>query len=217
MNSAQLKRERTIIIADDHAIIRQGLRMLLSRNPEWSVVREASSGTELLSLLKEKVPDVAIVDLAMPGVSGIELVAKIRELAAECSVLVLSASSEPSVVRAAMNAGARGFIPKESTSEELVFALNAIAKGGKFLSPLLYDTMLTSESSERHQGALSCLSKRECEVLKLIGAGIKNKEIARQLHISPRTIDSHRASILRKLDAKSTAELAQIALKHGIV
>jgi len=205
-----------IIIADDHVVMRQGLRALLSGVGGWQVVAEASNGFEVLPLVEQFSPDILILDVSMPNLGGIETIARLKHNENSPAILVLSAKDDYEVVNEAMEAGAKGFITKSASSDELKFAVNALLKGQTYLSPSVCGAMLTN-AGNKDCSPLANLSHREREVMKLLAEGMPNRDVAKTLHISARTIDSHRANIMKKLGITSNAELVQIAIKHGLV
>ncbi len=205
-----------IVIADDHVVIRQGLKALITKSGDWEVVAEASNGLEVVPLVENHVPDVVIVDLSMPSLGGIEAITRLARLASKPTVLVLSAKSDEMSVNEAMKAGAKGFIPKTASSDELMFALEALKRGQTYLSPSVCAGVL-GRNGEEGAGPLGQLSPREREVMKLLCEGRPNRDVAKTLHISPRTVDTHRTNIMKKLGIKSNAELVQVAIRSGLV
>lgn len=209
-----------IVIADDHAVFRQGLRALLEEQLDWKVVAEAASGLEVIPLVQELAPDILVIDLTMPSLGGIEAIARLRKDGACPGILVLSGREDEESVGSAMRAGANAYVPKSAAMEELAFAIRAVLKGQRYLSPVVCDRVLASgmlSGKDQAQSPLQHLTAREREVLKLLAEGTPNREVAKILHISPRTIDSHRANIMKKLGAKSNAELVQIAMRYGLI
>ncbi len=208
-----------ILIADDHVVLRQGLRSLLDAKENWSVVAEASDGFEVLPLVEQHQPDLIILDLSMPNLGGLETIARLQKIDNTPGILVLSAKDDDLSVGEAMKAGAKGFVPKSSSSEELEFAISAIIKGQTYLSPAVCEAVLHHRSGESgdESSPFSMLTAREREVMKLLAEGKPNRDVAKALHISPRTVDSHRANIIKKLGISGNAELVQAALKHGLI
>ncbi|MCC6221189.1 MAG: response regulator transcription factor [Deltaproteobacteria bacterium] len=209
----------SVIIADDHVVLRQGLRALLSSLENVEVVAEAGDGFEVVSLVQRYMPDILILDLSMPNLGGMEAISRLRKLKNDTKILVLSAHDDDSSVRAVMRAGANGFVPKTAKSSELEFAITAVLAGKNYLSPSVCSSILGFGINSREEDCspLAVLTDREREVMKLLSEGERNKAIAKKLHISPRTVDSHRANIMKKLSANSNAELVHIALKHGLI
>jgi DNA-binding NarL/FixJ family response regulator len=208
-----------IVIADDHTVLRQGVRALLSSVDGWNVVGEASDGLEVVPLVEKHVPDVVIVDLSMPNLGGVEAISRMQKLKTKPQIVVLSAKEDDHSVTDAMKAGATAYVTKSSGVDELQFAIRAVLKGQSYLSPAVCSALLRSERMDGASGPspLAELSSREREVMKLLSEGRPNREVAKILHISPRTVDSHRANILRKLGVTSNAELVQIAIRCGLV
>lgn len=205
-----------IVIADDHIVLREGLRTLLNSKDGWEVVAEASDGFEVIPLVEEHMPDLVILDLSMPNLGGVETIARLQKLETTPGILVLSARDDEFSVGEAIRAGAKGFVPKSSSADELEFAIKSVLKGQTYLSPSVAEGMLTNDGSNGGS-IISSLTTREREVMKLLAEGKPNRDVAKVLHISPRTVDSHRANIMKKLGIKSNAELVQSALKHGLV
>jgi len=207
-----------IVIADDHVVLRQGLRSLLDQVEGWEVVGEANDGFEVMPLVESKLPDIVILDLSMPNLGGIETINRLQRLDKKPAVLVLSAREDDHAVGEAMKAGARGYVPKSSTSEELQFAIRAVLKGQTYLSPAVAAALLgRGDGNPSNTSPLAGLTVREREVMKLLSEGHPNREVAKVLHVSPRTIDSHRSNIMRKLGLNSNAELVQLAIKSGLI
>ncbi len=208
-----------IIIADDHVVLREGLRSLLNGIEGWHVVAEANDGLEVMPLVERFSPDIVILDLGMPNLGGVETIARLQKLEVKPKVLVLSAKDDEMSVREALRRGAQGFVPKTAPATELEFALRALIKGQTYLSPSVSAGVLTRGIDE--EGAdlspISVLTMREREVMKLLSEGRPNRDVAKTLHISPRTVDSHRANIMKKLGINSNAELVQAALKYGVI
>jgi len=200
-------------------VLREGLKALLGTHPEWEVVAEANDGFEGLPLIEEFAPDVLILDLSMPNLGGIETITRLRKLKHDTRVLVLSARDDQRSVREVMKAGASGYVTKSATTDELEFALGAVIRGQTYLSPAVCGAVLSSgeDGEDGDASPLSVLSGREREVMKLLAQGEPNRDVAKMLHISPRTVDSHRANIMKKLGVSSNAELVKIAIKAGML
>ena len=210
-----------ILLADDHTLVRQGLRKLLEARRDCQVVAEASDGRTAVSLAIEHKPDVALLDIGMPLLNGIEATRQIARRAPQVRVLILSMHADETYVTQALHAGAKGYLLKDSADTDLILALNAVTEGKSFFSPavsrvLLDDyvrTMAERGLSDRYQ----LLSEREREVFQLVAEGKANKDIAELLHLSPSTVDTHRAHIMEKLDLHSAAEIALYAVRKGII
>jgi len=204
-----------LLIADDHAVLRQGLKSLLNGVEGWNVIGEASDGLEAVKMTETLLPDVIIVDLSMPNLGGVEAISRMKKQKGSLAIVVLSAKEDEFSVQDAMHAGASAYVSKSSSSDELQFAIKAALKGQTYLSPSVCGAFLRSENGGA--SPVQDLSSREREVLKMIAEGKPNRDIAKMLHISPRTVDSHRANILKKLGVSSNAELTQVAMKYGII
>lgn len=199
-----------IIIADDHAVLREGLIALLSTQSDWKVVAEAQDGLELLEQVTSLSPNLVILDLAMPKLGGIAAIEQLQKLNNKPAILVLSASNDKHSAIEALLAGASGFIPKSAGHHELIFALESILKGQKYISPMVCAEVLEQKQSAIAKSKISSLSPRELEIAELLSAGSPNREIAKKLSISTRTVDTHRANILKKLGIASNVELARL-------
>lgn len=197
-----------IVLADDHALIRQGLKKIIEEVADLEVIGEAGDGIELLSLLNTVTPHMVILDVSMPNLRGIEAVREIKKKYAEVKVLILTMHKE--YLHQAFSASADGYLLKEDADRELFAAIENVRQGRIYVSPRLTGELLGDRESSSGQ-----LSTREKEVLKMIADGKSNKEIANALFISVRTVESHRASILRKLNLKNTADLVKYALQKG--
>jgi len=209
-----------ILLADDHTMVRQGLRKLLEERPEWQVVAEAGDGRDAVRLAEEFKPDVAVVDVAMPLLNGIETTRQITRLAPRTKVLVLSMYSDEAYVIQMLKAGATGYLLKDSAGVDLLQAVQAVSQGKSFFSPAV--ARLVSDDYVRQRGAnavdrYESLSGREREILQLVAAGKANKEIAALLFISPSTVETHRARIMEKLDLHSAAEIVLYAVRRGVL
>ena len=201
----------TVLLVDDHALVRKGFRRILEDDPEIQVVGEASEGEEAVRLALHLKPKVVVMDCALPGISGIDATRRIRAKMPEAIVLMLSMHSEDTLVRQALEAGARGYILKNALELDLVSAVNRVAKGDLVLDPQLAKP--TALKGERDSG----LTARELEVLRHIVAGKSNKEIAAELGLSANTVGVHRANIMDSLGIHKTAELVVYAIRHGLV
>lgn len=207
------------LVADDHVVLREGLKALLNSIEGWSVVAEANDGLEVMPLYEMHRPDLVVLDLGMPNLGGVETIKRLKKDRSHPIILVLSARDDRSSVREAMRAGANGFVPKSSQSEELEFAIRSVLKGQTYLSPTVCDAMLGAgaDGADGEVSPLAALTDREREVMKLLSEGVPNRDVAKTLHISPRTVDSHRANIMKKLGVTSNAELVQLALRTGLI
>ena len=204
----------TVMIADDHPVVRRGLRFLLDAADGFSVVAEAGDVPDAVRLIQEERPAVAVLDLNMPGGSSLDAIRDLRTSVPETSVVVLTMQDDPAFARRALQNGARGFVLKEAADEELLSAIRLAANGETYLNPQLGARMAAEPDSVV---ALDSLTAREVDVLRRIALGFTNVEIAEQLQLSVRTIETHRAHIQRKLQRSSRAELVQYALDHRLL
>lgn len=206
-----------LVIADDHAVLRQALAEMLKARGGYQVVGEACDGQELLNVLKNLHPDVVIMDIAMPNLDGI---AALQQMTAngQCPpVLMLSADHGEKTIRAALKAGARGYVPKDAGFDELEFAINSLMKGKTYISSSVTEILLNNPESPDGDERLQVLTPREREIMRMITEGNPNRHIAKTLHISTRTVDTHRSNILKKLNLKTNADLVKLALQCGMI
>jgi two-component system, NarL family, response regulator NreC len=202
-----------IVLADDHAVVRSGLRLLLDAEADFEVVAEAGDVDAAARYVRGHHPSVLVLDLNMPGGSSLEAIPTIRENSPETQIVILTMQEEPAFARQALTAGAIGYVLKEAADEELVEAVRRAARGERYLNPRLGARL----ASEPAPGAADDLSEREVDVLRLIALGHTNAEIAEQLYLSVRTVETHRAHIQQKLRLSSRAELVRYALERGLV
>ncbi|NLI24025.1 MAG: response regulator transcription factor [Bacteroidales bacterium] len=208
----------SVCIVDDHTLFRNGLRLLLNASSEVRVIAEAGNGQEYLRLLKDTVPDVTLMDIEMPGMNGIETAAEAVKLFPELRIITLSMYGEEEYYVKMIDAGARGFILKNSDINEVISAIKAVYEGGTYFSQdLLLNVVKNIRSGRLTATADTHLSEREIEILRKICQGYSNQEIADQLNISKRTVDKHRSNLLEKTGSKNTANLVIYALKHKLV
>jgi two-component system, NarL family, response regulator NreC len=205
----------TIVLADDHPVVRSGLRMLLEAEPDMEVVAEAGDVDAARRYTLGHKPTVLVLDLSMPGGSSLEAIPKIALVSPDTSVVILTMQEDPAFAREALRAGTRGYVLKHAAGTELVQAIRAAAGGGTWLNPALGARM--AASLDRPVGELADLSEREVEVLRLIALGHTNNEIAQQLSLSVRTIESHRAHIQEKLGVSPRSKLVRYALDHDLI
>jgi two-component system, NarL family, response regulator NreC len=211
----------TIILADDHRVLRDALKMLLDMQPDFQVVAETGDGLETIELTEKHKPDVLIVDLTMPGLSGLEVARRTKRLSPATKVIVLSMHDTGSYVVESLQAGVAGYVLKKSSSQELVLAIRQALAGIVYFSPSLDQRALqayiqrTQES--RAEDPFEALTDREREVFQLAAEGLSNPQIAERLSLSPRTIEMHRGNLMRKLGLKSQTDLVKYALKRGMV
>lgn len=203
-----------VLLIDDHTVVRQGVRMLLERAGEFEVSREAATLPEALAPGKD--PDIVLTDLILSTEQGEEVVAALRNRYPHSPILVLSMMGDPAEVRAALSAGASGYLLKESAAEELIQAMRSVARGEGYLQPSLGVAMAHQGDLRNPAGFAIALTEREREVLQLVVLGHTNKQMAQMLGISMRTVEAHRASLLRIIGVKSRAELVRFALDAGL-
>ena len=206
-----------VLVVDDHAVVRSGLRLLLDSQPDIETVGEAESAERAVFEALALKPDVVLMDLAMPGKGGIEGMPAVLEAVPSARVLVLSMQDDPRYVREAFAAGASGYVLKEAADTELVTAVRAVSAGERYVHPSLGARMIAADAAAAARAVADPLSEREHEVLRLLALGYTNQEIAGTLYISVRTAETHRAHIMRKLSLKSRADLVRYALAEGIL
>lgn len=208
-----------VLLADDHALVREGLRYVLDADPLIEVVAEASNGRAAVDLAVELTPDVVVLDITMPEETGLKAAARIRELLPQARVLLLSMHDQGEYVREGMRIGTHGYLLKDSAGEELRAAIRAVHAGGTFFSPAVVKRLSSADAVvENTPGAqLENLTPRERDVLSGVARGLTNKAIAAELGISRRTVEAHRESLMRKLDIHSVAGLTRFALEAGVI
>jgi two-component system, NarL family, response regulator NreC len=206
-----------VLIADDHAVVRSGLRMLIDAEADLETVGEAGTGDEAVRLARLLKPDVVLMDVVMPGKSGIDVTPAVLEVAPETKVLVLSMQDDPRYVHEAFSAGASGYVLKEAADSEVVGAIREVAAGNRYVHPALGARLVAAEAAARRKAEEDPLSEREREVLRLLALGHTNQEIATTLYISVRTAETHRAHIMQKLRLSTRAELVRYAISEGLL
>jgi DNA-binding NarL/FixJ family response regulator len=208
-----------VLLAEDHIVVRQGIKALLSDEPGIEIVGEADNGRDALLLVAELQPDVVLMDISMPGLNGIEATRQIRQLHDEVKVVILSMHASEEYVFQVLRAGASGYVLKQSDSSEVLTAIRAAIAGGSFLSPSISRTVIddyVQRAESRGQGDdLDVLTSREREVLQLLAEGFPNREIAAQLNISVKTVETHRSNMMNKLNVKNKTELVKYAIRKG--
>lgn len=205
-----------VLIADDHTLVRQGIRLLLEREPDIEVVAEADDGTAAVEMAKSLLPDVAIMDVTMPGLNGIEAAGIVTAECPTVAVVILSMHADESMVRAAVDAGARGYVLKGSVADELLLAMRAATRGATYLSKLVTDKVITRETPTPTNPD-STLTPREREILGLIGEGLTNRAIAGTLGLSTKTVERHRTNMMSKLDVHTVVELVRAGIRSGAI
>ncbi len=207
-----------VLVVDDHSLIRDGLRFLIDAEPDMTVVGQASDGAGALKAAAALGPDVVVMDIEMPGGSGIDVARQILAEAPATRVVMLSAYPDPAYVTESVRAGASGYLIKGNASAEVLHAIRAVVKGHTFMSPEATSALVTSFKSQLGEGAGTkpTLSPREREVLIMVADGLRTKEIASRLNIGTKTVDTHRARLMKKLKCSSTAELVRYAIREGL-
>ena len=206
-----------VLVVDDHAVVRSGLRRVVDAEKDMVTVGEAASAERAVFEALEHKPDVVLLDVVMPGKSGIEGLPALLQASPDTKVLILSMQDDPQYVREAFEAGASGYVLKEAADTEVVAAVRAVAAGERYVHPTLGARLVAAEAAERKRAESDPLSEREREVLALLALGHTNQEIAALLYISVRTAETHRAHIMQKLGLASRAELVRYALDHGLI
>ena len=210
-----------ILLADDHTMVRQGLRKLLEERPDWEVIAEAGDGREAVRLVEQYKPDVAIIDVAMPLLNGVEATRQITKRAPGTRVLVLSMHADEAYVTQILQAGATGYLLKDSADVDLLKAVSEAAQGRSFFSPAIARVMLDDYVRQLADRGVTdryeALSEREREIFQLVAEAKTNKEIAALLNVSPSTVETHRAHIMEKLDLYSAAEIVLYAVRRGVI
>jgi len=210
----------TIVLADDHQVVRHGLRVLLEAEPEFRIVGEAGDGLEALEMLERLQPDVLVLDLMMPGMNGLEVTRQASQRSPRTGIVILSMHTNEAYVLEALRAGAKAYVLKSSTSDELVSAVREVAVGRRYLSSPLSERAIEAYTQRAEAAAMDSyemLTTREREVLQLAAEGHTSAETAARLSISPRTAETHRANLMRKLGLRTQADLIRYALRRGIV
>jgi DNA-binding NarL/FixJ family response regulator len=208
-----------VLLVDDHAIIREGLRSLLEKQPEMEVIADTDDGRKAIELVRELLPDIVIMDITMPGLNGIEATRQITAEFPDVKVIALSIHSKRRYVADMLSAGATGYILKECLFDELVQAIKAVAAGGRYLSPRITDVVVSDyvkRLSASADSPFEALKTREREVLQLVAEGKSTKQIALELHVSTKTIEANRRQIMEKLNIHNVAELTKYAVREGL-
>lgn len=206
-----------VVLVDDHAVVRSGLRLVLHSAPEIEVVGEAENGERAVFEVLAHRPDVVLMDVQMPGISGIDAIPAVLRAVPETKILVLSMQDDPRHVRAAFTTGASGYILKQAVDTDVIDAVLAVARGEQYVDPALGAKLVAFETEERRLAEVDPLSDREREVLSLLALGHTNQEIASMLVLSVRTAESHRAHIMEKLGLRTRADLMRWAMDRGLI
>jgi DNA-binding NarL/FixJ family response regulator len=209
----------SIVVADDHGIVREGLRRLLESEPAWTVCGEAADGREVLEEVARSKPDVVVLDITMPRLGGLETLERLRAEHPETKVVLLSVHSDPPFIQSAIALGVDGYVLKNGPSGEIVTAIQAVTRDGNYFSPAVAREIVEQLRTPRPEGddPFSLLSVREREVLHRIADGLTAKEVAVELSISTKTVEAHRTSLMRKLGVRKATELVRYALRHGLI
>lgn len=206
----------TVFVADDHAIVREGLASLLAAQPDLSVIGTAADGRDALRQVAKLLPDVVIVDISMPQMNGIEAAREIRDRLPQTRLVILSMHSSVEHVFHALEAGAAGYVLKESAGKEIIDAVRAVHAGRRYLSPRVAEMMADVVGRSSTSSPLNRLSKRERQILQLVAEGRSSVRIAATLHLSPKTVDTYRSRLMQKLHISDTAGLVKFAIQHGL-
>jgi DNA-binding NarL/FixJ family response regulator len=209
-----------VLLVDDHAVVRQGLRTLLEAEGQFQVVGETGDGLEAVSLAERLRPNILLVDLMLPGISGLEVVRRVARTSPHTRGVILSMHAGDAYVQEALRSGAYGYVLKDAGAEELFAALREVAAGRRYLTPMLSERLLAADGDKAHDGGddpYERLSPREREVLHLAAEGHNNVDIGARLGISPRTVETHRTNLMRKLVLRTYTDLVKFAIRRGIV
>lgn len=206
-----------VLLADDHRIMREGLRQLFGLMPDIEVVGEATSGAEVLDALREFEIDLLLLDMTMPGISGDDLITRIRSHYPTLPILVLSMHEEPQIAQRALKAGANGYLTKDQDSQTLLSAVRKVSSGGRFIDPLLAERMAFEVSGVTRRADHENLTNRELEVMRLLAKGLRVGDIAQKLSLSDKTISTHKSRLMEKMGFGTSVELVRYALDNGLV
>jgi DNA-binding NarL/FixJ family response regulator len=216
-----MKSKVRIFLVEDHTILREGLRALLTADPNFEIIGEAADGREAVRFVEKQVPDLILMDLSMPRMTGMDAIREIKKRYPATKIIALTVHKTEEYLRTTLQAGADGYVLKDATHEELMLAIQNVLKGKTYLSPGVSEKViegyLEGKESQIPSSTLGLLSPREREVLKLIAEGYKNKEIAADLCISLKTVEKHRANLMKKLDLHNAAALTAYAIEQGLV
>jgi two-component system response regulator NreC len=216
-----MKQKQRIVIAEDHTILREGLRALISSEPNLDVVGEAGDGRDAIHCVETLTPDLVLMDLSMPRVDGLEAIKEIKKRHPETKVLALTVHKTEEYILATLRAGADGYVLKDATQDDLLMAIRSVLEGKPYLSPgaseKVIEGYLESRKTLKTSTSWDTLTSREREILKLIAEGYKNRDIADYLFISVKTVEKHRANLMRKLDLHTTSALTAFAMEKGLV
>lgn len=206
-----------ILIADDHEIVRKGVRDLIEAHPGWEVCGQASDGQQAMEIALREKPDVAVLDISLPVLSGLVVTRRLRQECSGVKVLLFTMHDDDETVTGGLAAGARGYILKADSEHHLEAAISALGANRPYVSPALSDLLLASAMNDRKRSRLESFTVRELEVAQLIAEGDSNKQIARRLNISIKTVESHRSAAMRKASVRTAAEFVRFAIKHNLI
>ena len=216
-----MKKQYRIVIAEDHTILRDGLKALLSSAPDFEIVGEAEDGRDAIRCVERLIPDLVLMDLSMPRMGGMDAIREVKKRYPETKIIALTVHKEEEYVLTTLQAGADGYVLKDATHAELLMAIKNVLMGKPYLSPGVSEKViegyLDGKKTVKDKSAWQTLTEREREILKLIAEGYKNKEVADYLCISLKTVEKHRANLMKKLDLHNTAALTAFAMKKGLV
>jgi DNA-binding NarL/FixJ family response regulator len=216
-----MEAKKQILIVEDHQLFREGLKAMLSPSPEYEIVGEAEDGLEAIHLIRKSKPDLVLLDLSMPKMNGFSVLKEIKAAMPEVKILVLSIHESDQYVLQAFEAQADGYAIKDSSRDELRMAIRSVLEGKKYISPGIAGSVLEGylggRKTLKSRTSLDTVTQREKEILKLLGEGYQNKEIAEMLSISVKTVEKHRANIMGKLDLHNAAALTAFAFEHGLI
>lgn len=206
-----------VLIADDHDIVRGGIRRILEDQEDIQIVGEASDGQKAIQKVRETAPDVVLLDISMPGMDGLDVTKQLKAIDPEVRILILTMHAEEQYAPRLMRAGAMGYVTKHAAPEDLVKAIQVVHSGRQFISPTLAENLAWRYLRDRADRPVECLSDRELQVLCLLAKGYTNQEIAEYLHLSVKTINTYRGRVLEKLNLRNNAELTLFAVRNGLV
>lgn len=216
-----MEQAHSIVIVEDHRILREGLRSLLAQNPDFNIVGEAENGLEAVRRVRELMPDMVLIDLSMPKMDGLDAIREIKSEFPDIKLLVLTVHKAEEYVFAALKAGANGYLLKDSTYTELKLAIENVLAGRTYLSPGVSEKLVASylegKKPPQSESSLDALTQRERQILKLIAEGHKNRKIAEYLCISVKTVEKHRSNLMKKLDLHNASELTAYAIENGLI
>jgi len=216
-----VKKPYRVVLAEDHRILREGLKSILTSVPDYKIVGEAENGLDAIRCIEENRPDLLLIDISMPKMTGLDALAQIKASNPETRVMVLTVHKEEEYIFEALKAGADGYLLKDATREELLLAVQSVIEGRTYISPGISEKLvsgyLEGKKPELSESSWNRLTQRERQILKLIAEGNKNKDIGNYLYISVKTVEKHRANLMKKLDLHNASELTAFALEKGII